>query len=232
MIIYLCIKYKSNILSFTTDIERKLFNPPPPPPPPHIEIWLKARRPVSIINMFNTKIHLKNDNVITGRLWNVVYCHKMIPQCLSICQERSISQVWSFQVIRLSEMELNARVDKKLPITEIRWWNTVRLKKVLNPCMGENVCQLNNYKSNSLVQKWTWMLDLTQRLMNRQTHNQTPMSKLGPVVQRIVSLTSSLVVKLLTFLVRTIPNSQVFLLKQELRKWSIIRPWQVIRCSR
>ena len=36
---------------------------------------------------------------------------------------------------------------------------------------------------------------------------------LGPVVQSIVSLTSSLVVKILTVLVSTISNSQVFLLK-------------------
>ena len=38
--------------------------------------------------------------------------------------------------------------------------------------------------------------------------------KLGPVVQSHVSLTSSLVVKLLTVLVSTISNSQVFLLKK------------------
>ena len=36
----------------------------------------------------------------------------------------------------------------------------------------------------------------------------------GPVVQSIVSLTSSLVVKILTDLVSTIPISQVFLLKK------------------
>ena len=36
----------------------------------------------------------------------------------------------------------------------------------------------------------------------------------GPVVQSIVSLTSSLVVKMLTVLVSTIPNSQVFLMKK------------------
>ena len=36
---------------------------------------------------------------------------------------------------------------------------------------------------------------------------------LGPVVQSIVSLTSLLVVKMLTVLVNTISNSQVFLLK-------------------
>ena len=36
----------------------------------------------------------------------------------------------------------------------------------------------------------------------------------GPVVQSVVSLTSSLVVKMLTVLVSTIPNSQVFLLKK------------------
>ena len=38
----------------------------------------------------------------------------------------------------------------------------------------------------------------------------------GPVVQSIVSLTSSLVVKMLTILVSTIPNSQVFLLEKKL----------------
>ena len=38
--------------------------------------------------------------------------------------------------------------------------------------------------------------------------------KLGPVVQSIVSLTNSLVVKMLTVLVSTISNSQVFLLKK------------------
>ena len=37
---------------------------------------------------------------------------------------------------------------------------------------------------------------------------------LGPVVQSIVSLTSSLVVKMLTVLVSTISNSQVFLLNK------------------
>ena len=37
---------------------------------------------------------------------------------------------------------------------------------------------------------------------------------LGPVVQSIVGLTSSLAVKMLTVLVSTIPNSQVFLLKK------------------
>ena len=36
----------------------------------------------------------------------------------------------------------------------------------------------------------------------------------GPVVQSIVSLTSSLVVKMLTVLVSTISNSQLFLLKK------------------
>ena len=36
----------------------------------------------------------------------------------------------------------------------------------------------------------------------------------GPVVQSIISLTSSLVVKMLTVLVSTISNSQLFLLKK------------------
>ena len=39
-------------------------------------------------------------------------------------------------------------------------------------------------------------------------------NELGPVVQSVVSLTSSLVVKMLTFLVSTILISQVFLLKK------------------
>ena len=38
--------------------------------------------------------------------------------------------------------------------------------------------------------------------------------ELGSVVQSIVSLTNSLVVKMLTVLVSTISNSQVFLLKK------------------
>ena len=37
---------------------------------------------------------------------------------------------------------------------------------------------------------------------------------LGPVVQSVLSLTSSLVVKMLTVLVNTISNSYVFLLKK------------------
>ena len=41
-----------------------------------------------------------------------------------------------------------------------------------------------------------------------------PLKVQGPVVQSVVSLTSSLVVKLLTVLVSTISNSQVFLLKK------------------
>ena len=40
----------------------------------------------------------------------------------------------------------------------------------------------------------------------------------GPDVQSIVSLTSSLVVKMLTVLVSTISNSQVFLLKMQMQK--------------
>ena len=36
----------------------------------------------------------------------------------------------------------------------------------------------------------------------------------GPVIQSIISLTSSLVVKMLTALVSTVSNSQVFLLKK------------------
>ena len=48
---------------------------------------------------------------------------------------------------------------------------------------------------------------------NRQFFHQ---KVLGPVVQSIVSLTSSLVVKILTVLVSSISNSQIFLLKKML----------------
>ena len=40
------------------------------------------------------------------------------------------------------------------------------------------------------------------------------LKELGPVVQSVVSLTSLLVVKILTVLVSTISNSEVFLLKK------------------
>ena len=44
---------------------------------------------------------------------------------------------------------------------------------------------------------------------------------LGPVVQSIVSLMSLLVVKLLTVLISTISNSQVFLLEKKKKKNSV-----------
>ena len=45
-------------------------------------------------------------------------------------------------------------------------------------------------------------------------HKIVKKKKQGPVVQSVVSLTSSLVVKVLAVLVNTISNSQVFLLKK------------------
>ena len=42
----------------------------------------------------------------------------------------------------------------------------------------------------------------------------------GPVVQSIVSLTSLLVINMLTVLVSTIPNLQVFLLKKKCKSYS------------
>ena len=50
--------------------------------------------------------------------------------------------------------------------------------------------------------------NINMQLSVKLTSNQ------GPVVQSIVSLTSLLVVKMLTVLVSTISNSQVFLLKK------------------
>ena len=62
-------------------------------------------------------------------------------------------------------------------------------------------------------------IDLLDATENNSLHQSpwsdymAPLGDLGPVVQSIVSLTSSLVVKMLTVLVSTISNSQVFLLK-------------------
>ena len=55
-----------------------------------------------------------------------------------------------------------------------------------------------------------FMNDLSSRcpLLSTEDSNQSP------VVQSIISLTSSLVVKMLNVLVSTISNSQVFLLKK------------------
>ena len=63
------------------------------------------------------------------------------------------------------------------------------------------------------------MLQSVKRLEKLgSSHRIKPLSvviiNLGPVVQSIVSLTSSLVVKMLTSLVISISNSQVFLLKK------------------
>ena len=52
------------------------------------------------------------------------------------------------------------------------------------------------------------------RELNSSLQELSPFENLqGAVVQSIVSLTGSLVVKMLTFLLSTITNSQVFLLK-------------------
>ena len=60
-------------------------------------------------------------------------------------------------------------------------------------------------------------IDKTNKTINRKidktTHFIIPPDQ-GPVVQSIVSLTSSLVVKMITVPVSTISNSQVFLLKK------------------
>ena len=53
--------------------------------------------------------------------------------------------------------------------------------------------------------KQNWCLDY--KVKAKEKHQ-------GPAVQNIVSLTSSLVVKMLTVLVSTISNSHVFLLKK------------------
>ena len=85
-------------------------------------------------------------------------------------------------------------------------------------------CSLSDYKSRSDYNIWCDLikvystckifasgrkktLSLLQRIL-------LTLSILDPVVQSVVSLTSSLVVKILTVLVSTISNSQVFLLQK------------------
>ena len=51
-----------------------------------------------------------------------------------------------------------------------------------------------------------------QQQKTKKTKKKKKKKKQGPVVQRVVSLTSSLGVKMLTVLVSTISNSQAFLL--------------------
>ena len=61
------------------------------------------------------------------------------------------------------------------------------------------------------------LLKIPSGLVNRVDQDQTAfcnISNLDPVVQSIVSLMSSLVVKMLTVPVSTISNSQIFLLKK------------------
>ena len=61
------------------------------------------------------------------------------------------------------------------------------------------------------------VLTLTQYALNK-FRLQTNLIFLGPIVQSIVSLTSSLVVKMLTVLVSTMSNSQVFFAEKKKKK--------------
>ena len=83
----------------------------------------------------------------------------------------------------------------------------------LNRYKGEN-CHRNNFMNN-LNESYVAVLGLelpTSR--SAVTHAANCAINLGPVVQSVVSLTSSLVVKMLTVLVNTIFNSLVLLLKK------------------
>ena len=55
---------------------------------------------------------------------------------------------------------------------------------------------------------------MSKILRSKTVSTQYKLVTSSPVVQSIVSVTSSLVVKMLTVLVSTLPNSQVFLLKK------------------
>ena len=60
-----------------------------------------------------------------------------------------------------------------------------------------------------------WVLTRRPKVLLKSTHVSVKIYiYLGPVIQSIISLTSSLVVKLLTVLESTIPNSEVFLMKK------------------
>ena len=65
---------------------------------------------------------------------------------------------------------------------------------------------------------WLWNHQMIQRTTKPTIRSVWPENAQiiqGPVVQSIVNLTSSLEAKILTFLVSTISNSQVFLLKKK-----------------
>ena len=61
---------------------------------------------------------------------------------------------------------------------------------------------------------WVYYFEPVRKVSNKIRPPTKTAKDQGPVVQSIVSLTSSLVVKMLTVLVSTISNSQVFLLKK------------------
>ena len=64
------------------------------------------------------------------------------------------------------------------------------------------------------LELWPEHAPKTDSLMIPFILSQSQLNNLGPVVQSIISLTSYLVVKMLTVLVKSISNSQVFLLKK------------------
>ena len=61
---------------------------------------------------------------------------------------------------------------------------------------------------------WSWCYGLLIQVQSGSNRTCVMVNYLGPVVQSIVNLTSSLVVKMLTVLISTTSNSQVFLLKK------------------
>ena len=63
-----------------------------------------------------------------------------------------------------------------------------------------------------LCNPWLYVLLYENPYLSNGTNISVLTTIQGPVVQNIVSLTSSLVAKMLTVLVSTISNSQVFLL--------------------
>ena len=82
------------------------------------------------------------------------------------------------------------------------------------PCLLFTYEQIGKCKSLGQTDKATSINEDTQKMPESRS-TPFPMHQ-GPVVQSIVSLTSSFVVKMLTVVVSKISNSQVFLLKKKM----------------
>ena len=112
----------------------------------------------------------------------------------------TLSHILTLLLERVRASAVSDEVAKKIK-EAIRFIDDPKTKEILDIIGG-----VSTYLCNTLL-KTLWRISSSYPL-----HIQTG-AFLGQVVQSIVSLTSSLVVKLLTVLVSTVSNSQVFLQK-------------------